>query len=87
MARERKSWQLFEPPQERFVNIPCYLTDLEKHQGVGGMSRKAENIYILDSRHGETMHAHRSRSCDASCVDRLIVGAVVGSQNEPARAS
>ena len=33
------------------------------------------------------MHAHRSRSCDASCVDRLIVGAVVGSQNEPARAS
>ena len=41
----------------------------------------------LDSRHGETMHAHRSRSCDASCIDRLIVGAVVGSQNVPARVS
>ena len=28
------------------------------------------------------MQADRSRSCDASCVDRLIVGAVVGSQIE-----
>lgn len=50
MARERKSWQLFEPPQERFANIPCYLTDLEKHQGVGGMSRKAKNPPPLQGR-------------------------------------
>ena len=42
MARERQSWQLFEPRQERIANVPCYLTDLAKHQGVGGMSRKAE---------------------------------------------
>ena len=45
------------------------------------------HTYILDSRHEESMQAHRSRLCDASYVDRLIVGAVVGSQIEPARAS
>ena len=50
MARERQSWQLFEPRQDRFANIPCYLTDLEKHQGVGGMSRKAENPPPLQGR-------------------------------------
>ena len=44
------SWQLFEPRQDRFANIPCYLTDLEKHQGVGGMSRKAENPPPLQGR-------------------------------------
>ena len=42
-------------------------------------------IYILDSRLGETMQANRSRSFDASCVDRLIVGAVVGGQMKPGR--
>ena len=33
------------------------------------------------------MQAHRSRSCEASCVDGLIVGAVVGSQIEPGQCS
>ena len=33
------------------------------------------------------MQANRSRSFDASCVDRLFVGAVVGSQMEPGRCS
>ena len=42
-------------------------------------------ICILDSRLGETMQANRSRSFGASCVDRLIVGAVVGSQMVPGR--
>ena len=50
MARKMQSWQLFEPPQERFANIPCYLTDLEKQQGVGGMSRKAKNPPPLQGR-------------------------------------
>ena len=31
------------------------------------------------------MQAYRSRSCDASCDDRLIVGAVVGRHIEPGR--
>ena len=39
------------------------------------------------SRHEETMQADLSRSCDASCDDRLIVGAVVGWHIEPGRCS
>ena len=35
----------------------------------------------------QSMQAHRSRSCDASSVNMLIVGAVVGSDIEPAMAS
>ena len=34
-------------------------------------------IYILETRHGDTVQAHRSRSFDASCIDMLIVLAVV----------
>ena len=35
----------------------------------------------------QSMQAYRSRLCDASSVNMLIVGAVVGSDIEPAMAS
>ena len=50
MARERQSWKLFAPPQDQFANIQCYLTDREKHQGVGGMIPKAKNPPPLQGR-------------------------------------
>ena len=34
-------------------------------------------ICILETRHGDTVQAHSSRSFDASCIDMLIVLAVV----------